>query len=198
MSAKEKSNLWVAASDGDIERVQYLIKNEGFTPNSKDEYGYTPMHAASAYAHFDMLEWLVENGGDVNVGMESDNFTACSYCMPIINVMHHCILKRKRNERFMSLLHHMRTGLNSHADQGYIYSYLWKCRPANSGDSDGDTPLMHCEDTRAAEWLLEHGAKVDQTNNDGVNVVQRMLTEMVEANAEGKPVSVCLAQGRLA
>ncbi|WWD01415.1 hypothetical protein V866_008359 [Kwoniella sp. B9012] len=60
-------NLWVAASDGDLERVQYLIENEGFTPNDKDSNAYTPMHAAASYAHLELLTYLLSKGGDINI-----------------------------------------------------------------------------------------------------------------------------------
>ncbi|WVQ70104.1 uncharacterized protein L199_008329 [Kwoniella botswanensis] len=60
-------NLWVAASDGDLERVQYLIENEGFTPNDKDSNAYTPMHAAASYAHLELLTYLLSKGGNINI-----------------------------------------------------------------------------------------------------------------------------------
>ncbi|WVR05281.1 hypothetical protein IAU60_002293 [Kwoniella sp. DSM 27419] len=60
-------NLWVAASDGDLERVQYLIENEGMTPNDKDSNSYTPMHAAASYAHMELLTYLLSKNGDPNV-----------------------------------------------------------------------------------------------------------------------------------
>ncbi|OCF54146.1 hypothetical protein L486_08342 [Kwoniella mangroviensis CBS 10435] len=60
-------NLWVAASDGDLERVQYLIENEGFTPNDKDANSYTPMHAAASYAHLELLNYLLSKGGNINI-----------------------------------------------------------------------------------------------------------------------------------
>lgn len=41
-SDRQKENIWIAASDGDIFRVKELIE-EGVSPNAKDEYGYTPM-----------------------------------------------------------------------------------------------------------------------------------------------------------
>ena len=56
-------NIWVAASDGDLDRVkvrggsrlrycihanvtyvQHLIENENLTPNDPDEFSYTPMY----------------------------------------------------------------------------------------------------------------------------------------------------------
>ena len=36
------SNIWVAASEGDEDRVRELIGN-GCSPNVQDEFGYSPL-----------------------------------------------------------------------------------------------------------------------------------------------------------
>ncbi|KAL1409711.1 hypothetical protein Q8F55_003707 [Vanrija albida] len=66
VQARAAKNLWVAASDGDLARVQELIA-AGASANDKDEHSYTPMHAAASYAHLQLLEYLVSVGGDVNL-----------------------------------------------------------------------------------------------------------------------------------
>lgn len=35
-------NIWVAASDGQLDVVKNFIENDGLSPNAKDENGYTP------------------------------------------------------------------------------------------------------------------------------------------------------------
>jgi ankyrin repeat protein len=35
-------NIWVAASNGDVERVNVLLSS-GISVNAQDEYGYSPM-----------------------------------------------------------------------------------------------------------------------------------------------------------
>ncbi|VDB88420.1 unnamed protein product [Peniophora sp. CBMAI 1063] len=60
-------NIWVAAGDGDLARVQHLVEVEGLSPNAPDPHTYTPMHAAASYGHLDLLEYLVSHGGNVNV-----------------------------------------------------------------------------------------------------------------------------------
>ncbi|TYJ57199.1 hypothetical protein B9479_002114 [Cryptococcus floricola] len=74
MVQESGKNLWVAASDGDLERVQYLIENEGCTPNDKDSNSYTPMHAAASYAHIPLLTYLLTSGGNPNI-TDDDNET---------------------------------------------------------------------------------------------------------------------------
>ncbi|KIR96866.1 ankyrin repeat-containing protein [Cryptococcus deuterogattii 2001/935-1] len=67
MAQTSGKNLWVAASDGDIERVK-----EDCTPNDKDANSYTPLyapslHAAASYAHIDLLSYLLSIGGNPNL-----------------------------------------------------------------------------------------------------------------------------------
>jgi ankyrin repeat protein len=61
------SNIWVAAADNQYDIVQQYISSGQFTANSKDENGYTPIHAAVSYGHLELLQFLIDNGGDINV-----------------------------------------------------------------------------------------------------------------------------------
>ncbi|KAJ4495022.1 ankyrin [Lentinula edodes] len=71
---KPQQNLWVAAGDGDLARVQELIEHHSMSPNAPDPNTYTPMHAAASYGHIHVLEYLISRGGDVNV-IDSDGDT---------------------------------------------------------------------------------------------------------------------------
>ncbi|KAF3939496.1 Espin [Dactylella cylindrospora] len=62
------SNIWIAASDGNTPKVLNYLSADPSAVNSKDENGYTPIHAAASYGHLDLLRKLVnEHGGDVNI-----------------------------------------------------------------------------------------------------------------------------------
>mmetsp|Transcript_23464 Transcript_23464/g.46246 ORF Transcript_23464/g.46246 Transcript_23464/m.46246 type:complete len:180 (-) Transcript_23464:187-726(-) len=75
-----KSNLWTASSNGDFRRVTELLQGDkGFTPNSKDDNGYTPLHAAASYGHIDLLKFLIEKGGDVDT-RDEDGDTPLHSC----------------------------------------------------------------------------------------------------------------------
>lgn len=61
------SNIWIAAADNQREEVEKYISLGDFTPNAKDPNGYTPIHAAASYGHHDLLGYLIEHGGNINV-----------------------------------------------------------------------------------------------------------------------------------
>ncbi|KAI0925991.1 hypothetical protein AcW1_008278 [Taiwanofungus camphoratus] len=69
-----EKNIWIAAGDGDLERVRELVENQSVSPNVPDSYTYTPMHAAASYGHLHVLDYLISQGGDVNV-TDSDGDT---------------------------------------------------------------------------------------------------------------------------
>lgn len=61
-------NIWVAASDNEIDVVKSYITSGKHTANDKDANGYTPVHAAASYGHLELLTYLVkEAGGDINI-----------------------------------------------------------------------------------------------------------------------------------
>ncbi|KAI0783579.1 ankyrin repeat-containing domain protein [Abortiporus biennis] len=62
-----EKNIWVAAGDGDLERVRELIEHHSYGPNVPDENTYTPMHAAASYGQLHILEYLISKDGDVNI-----------------------------------------------------------------------------------------------------------------------------------
>ncbi|MBW0470281.1 hypothetical protein O181_009996 [Austropuccinia psidii MF-1] len=59
-------NIWVASSDGDLERVKKLIE-AGVPPNIADDNSYTPMHAAASWGRQDVLRYLNSQGGNINI-----------------------------------------------------------------------------------------------------------------------------------
>ena len=95
-------NVWVAASDGDLAKVQAYVQADPALLSKGDENGYSPIHAAAAYGHKELMQWLVGAGADVH-----------------------------------------------------------------ARDSDGDTPLHHCDSPEAAEFLLSLGASPTLANNEG-------------------------------
>ncbi|CEP12060.1 hypothetical protein [Parasitella parasitica] len=61
-----QDNLWVAAGDGQIDRVKELLES-GIKVDAHDEFGYTAMHAAVSYNQIEMVKLLIANGAKVNI-----------------------------------------------------------------------------------------------------------------------------------
>lgn len=61
------SNIWVAAADNNKDVVIAHLDSGNFTPNSKDPNGYTPIHAAASYGYIELLQQLIQRGGDINI-----------------------------------------------------------------------------------------------------------------------------------
>lgn len=62
-----RQNIWIAASDGNLNYVKEQISSGKHTANDHDNSGYTPIHAAASYGHLDLLRYLISVGGDVNI-----------------------------------------------------------------------------------------------------------------------------------
>jgi ankyrin repeat protein len=75
----EDDNIWVASTNGNVERVNFLIKEGGVPINAQDETGFSPIHAAASYGQLDLLQYLVENGADVHL-RDGDGDTPLLVC----------------------------------------------------------------------------------------------------------------------
>ena len=65
-------NIWVAASNGNVALVQSLLQHDPALINAQDDHGYSPLHAATAYAHHDLLEFLLQHP-DINVNIQDED-----------------------------------------------------------------------------------------------------------------------------
>ncbi|SJX61044.1 uncharacterized protein SRS1_12266 [Sporisorium reilianum f. sp. reilianum] len=60
-AASTSKNIWIAAGEGDLERVKECVDREGISPVAADEFTYTPLHAAASYGHLDILRYLLSH-----------------------------------------------------------------------------------------------------------------------------------------
>ena len=58
-ASSSQKNIWVAAGEGDLERVRHLIDVEGLSPTVADQWTYTPLHAAASYGQVAILRYLL-------------------------------------------------------------------------------------------------------------------------------------------
>lgn len=56
-----QKNIWVAAGEGDLDRVRHLIEVEGLMATAPDQWTYTPLHAAASYGQIEMLRYLLNH-----------------------------------------------------------------------------------------------------------------------------------------
>lgn len=63
---QKHDNIFLAASDNDISSVLQFL-NSGVDVNQLDTNGYSTLHAASSYNHFELLDTLLSHGGNVNL-----------------------------------------------------------------------------------------------------------------------------------
>ncbi|KAJ1928864.1 hypothetical protein IWQ60_001660 [Tieghemiomyces parasiticus] len=75
----ESKNIWVAASDGVMDRVKQLIEKDNISVDAKDQNGYTPLHAAVSYDHLDIVQYLLEKKADVAI-VDTDGDTPLHVC----------------------------------------------------------------------------------------------------------------------
>ncbi|KAJ7284935.1 ankyrin repeat-containing domain protein [Mycena rebaudengoi] len=108
-------NIWVAAGDGDLDRVRVTL-----SPNAPDPFTYTPMHAAASYGHLQVLEYLISQGGDVNV-QDGDGDTPI-YTVENVEtarfLVDHGATLDRRNAEGISPIDHLRE------DFGQVANYL--------------------------------------------------------------------------
>jgi ankyrin repeat protein len=80
----EDMNIWIASSDGNIELVRKYL--ETLSVNSKDENGYTPLHAAASYEHRELIRILVEEYGAMVDIRDEDGDTPMHVCYDLETV----------------------------------------------------------------------------------------------------------------
>lgn len=57
-----------------LEKFTTAHTHAGTSPNALDENSYSPLHAAASWGHADILRYLVDRGGDINL-TDSDRET---------------------------------------------------------------------------------------------------------------------------
>lgn len=60
-------DIFLAAEKNDVKKLKYLIEEKGIDPNVKDyDRQATPLHWASIKGHVESIEYLIDQGADVN------------------------------------------------------------------------------------------------------------------------------------
>ncbi|EKM78735.1 hypothetical protein AGABI1DRAFT_114339 [Agaricus bisporus var. burnettii JB137-S8] len=182
---KQQKNIWVAAGDGDLERVRELIEHQGDSPNARDPFTYTPMHAAASYGQRHVLQYLIGCGGDVNIA-DGDGDTPL-YTVEDIEtaqfLLDHGALLNHTNHEGISAIEH----LSEEFPQ--VAAYLEALLPPVSADtsplptSDHVTtsipPSQHTQN--AASELLTNNLMEQIQHLDGSSMSEEQLRQIVTA-----------------
>lgn len=170
-------NIWVAASDGDINKVKQFVK-DGVSVNAKDENEYTPLAAAVSYCHDDLVAWLLQNDADPNLG-DADNDRPLQLC---------------ENEACMRLLleHGADPKLKNNYGQTTAESFAENEVEGNSTRPGHFLALLQtfCELTMTPEELADF---LSRSNEDGFNEDHDVLTESLSASDQVEHIAGTLS-----
>jgi len=75
----DDENVWIAASDGDLEKVRQYIAQDPRLATAGDDNGYTAIHAAAAYGHQELFQMLLTAGADIHA-RDNDGDTPLHHC----------------------------------------------------------------------------------------------------------------------
>lgn len=151
--ASPGENIWTAASDGDIARVEELMEIEGLTPNSADESGYTPLHAAASWGRIDLLRLLLQRGGALVNIVDTDGDT------PLHHVAQASELEAEQIRPIVELL------LEHRADPTIQNDEQKTCLDVCGEevvDGEDEEPVLNIEFIKI---LADHGYKLDESGD---------------------------------
>lgn len=69
-----QSPLWVAAEQGNVETVSFLIEHGADIQLDDEIHGLTPLHIAAKNGHLEVVKLLVEKGADMTVNNSVTNW----------------------------------------------------------------------------------------------------------------------------
>ncbi|KAH6908995.1 ankyrin [Coprinopsis sp. MPI-PUGE-AT-0042] len=154
-------NIWVAAGDGDLDRVRELVESHSVSPNGPDQNSYTPMHAAASYGHVDVLEYLISKGGDVNI--TDDDGDTPLYTVENIEtakwLIDHGSVVDRRNSEGISPIEHLQEEFEEVAAYVQTRSALPPVHPVSSSPAQ---PSQHSQDVASEQLTSELMATVHQ------------------------------------
>ncbi|KAI9000586.1 ankyrin [Trametes punicea] len=176
-TVQHEKNIWVAAGDGDLERVRELIEVHSMSPNIPDPNTYTPMHAAASYGHINVLEYLISRGGDVNV-TDNEGDTPL-YVVENVEtarfLVEHGATINRQNDEGISPAEYLQE------DFPEVATYLENLSGTNSGSAQAPPIEMH-------EHPSQHAQNIASENLTS-SLLQSVQDAMQRAEAEGREAS---------
>ncbi|VUC35618.1 unnamed protein product [Clonostachys rosea] len=85
------TNLFSAVAEGQIGELRHML-GENVLPSSRDRLGYTALHEAVCFGHYEVAKTLIENGADINAKITHGGAT----------VLHSAIQRGREHRRFFT------------------------------------------------------------------------------------------------
>ena len=152
-ASAEVPTIQMAAGDGLLDIVSAHLAGGKVGPNTRDDAGYTAMHASVSYGHVDMLRFLLREGGDVNVADEDGAWVVAAALGAVV-----------RGWARWLALGEWRPPLRLARKS---ISHTHTRNSTRSTPPAGDTPLHVCETPECAQVLLDAGASLTAEDAEG-------------------------------
>ncbi|KZT07626.1 ankyrin [Laetiporus sulphureus 93-53] len=162
-----EKNVWVAAGDGDLERVRELIENQC----------KVMVHAAASYGHLHVLEYLISKGGDVNI-TDNDGDTPLYVVEDVETaryLVEHGAIVDRRNSEGLSPAEYLAE------DYEEVAAYLESVSPARR-DNAVETPPVSATASQQPSQYAQNIASEQLTSS----LMESVQDIMQRASAEGR------------
>ena len=174
------SDIFCFAMQGNIAGIQDLFHKRLASPfDATNNYGYTALHYATDYGHYDLCAFLMKAGarGDLeDFDRRTSSDIACKkMCAPTFDASSAVCLKSLFNEeawleeKQFTILHKIILGLIN-TKRCLADELLVSTKEINTPDAEGRTPISWAaehNDQNAVSTLLEYGADLNKADSDG-------------------------------
>lgn len=183
---RDEESLCLAAKQGRLDRVKYLIEY-GVNVNARDDNGYTPLHAAAYGGYLDVIKYLIEKGADVNA--DNNGYTPLHTAA---NTDHLDVVKylidrgadvNAKSDSGRTPLHNASISLSG-GSLDIVKYLIEKGANPNAIDGDGKTPLQRANEkgiSDIVEYLAERVQQVTEvpqvTDGQQVTTEAQQVTE---------------------
>ncbi|EPX74480.1 palmitoyltransferase [Schizosaccharomyces octosporus yFS286] len=147
------ANIFVAASQGDVDSIKNEFQSGSSNINDIDEGGATPLHWAALNQQFEVCDYLLENGIDINSTAGDLGATPLHWAAKrgLVQMVHYLVQRGgdplMHDSQGFHCLH-----LAVHSSNAFLVAYLLHLDiPVDSPDENQHTPLM---------WAVYHGNEI--------------------------------------
>jgi hypothetical protein len=197
MTIKSSLGIWMAAANGDLERVRHHVVKRGVSPNILDAYGNSPLHKACFDDHVQVVLFLLAAGANPDEnGSGATPLLRCAAWSSLKSLQ--VLLEGGANIHAIDTsFQDERTALHKACDVGNETAckiLLAFGARTDVLDSRGDTPLqvaIHTGNVNCVQllWKLEHNCSVPELVQLAVSSGQREVLDMLQQTEDSAIVT---------